>query len=249
MTRVVVLLPPSERKAAGGDRARRPGAFASLERDRARVRKALRRRDFDVGQLGVGPAATRSAMELNRAVDDAPCLPALWRYTGVLYEALDVAGAPAGLRAALDRDVVIVSGLWGAVRGDDPVPAYKLPIGARVPTLGRLAAWWRPRLTPVIGEHARGAVVWNLLPAAYAAAVGPLDGAAAVWTVRVVREAGGRRTVVGHDNKTVKGALARVLVDGQVRGPHGLDGWVGPGGYRVAGDAGGEVELVVRGDR
>lgn len=244
MTRVVVLLPPSERKASGGSGARCPGTFPSLERDRARVRKALRRRDFDPGQLGVGPAATRAAMVLNRAVDDAPCLPALFRYAGVLYEALDPASAPAPLRRALGRDVVVVSGLWGLVRGDDPVPAYKLPIGSVVPTLGRLAPWWRPRLTPVLAEHVRGAVVWNLLPAAYAAAVGPLEGAAAVWTVRVLRDVGGRRTVVGHDNKAVKGALTRTLVGDQVAGPGALDGWLGPAGYRVAGLADGRVELV-----
>lgn len=246
MTRLVVLLPPSERKAEGGDGPRRPGAFAALEPPRARVRKALRRRDFEPSVLGVGPGPQRAAMAQNRAVDAAPCLPALRRYTGVLYAALDHAGAPPALRRSLERDVVVVSGLWGLLRGDDPVPAYKLPIGAAVPTLGRLARWWRPRLTPVLAEHVRGAVVWNLLPAAYAAAVGPLDGAAAVWTLRVLREAAGHRAVVGHDNKTVKGALTRVLVADQLAGPEALDGWEGPGGYRVAGVTDGVVELVAR---
>jgi hypothetical protein len=245
VTRLVVLLPPSERKASGGDGARRPGAFPSLERDRLRVRKALRRRDFEASQqLGVGPAATQAAMALNRSVDDAPCLPALRRYTGVLYEALDHAGAPGPLQRTLLRDVVVVSGLWGLLRGDDPVPAYKLPIGASVPTLGRLAPWWRPRLTPVLAEHVRGAVVWNLLPAAYAAALGPLDGAEAVWTVRVLHDLAGRRTVVGHDNKAVKGALTRTLVAGQLTAPAALDGWVGPGDHRVDSVADRRVELV-----
>lgn len=245
MTRVVVLLPPSERKAVGGDDGRHPGAFPSLERDRQRVRKALRRRDFDASkQLGVGLAATRTAMALNRAVDGAPCLPALQRYTGVLYEALDHGRAPRSLQRALQRDVVVVSGLWGLLRGDDPVPAYKLPIGASVPTLGRLAPWWRPRLTPVLAAHVHGAVVWNLLPAAYAAALGPLEGAEAVWTVHVLRDTAGRRTVVGHDNKAVKGVLARELVAGQLTAPAALDGWVGPGDHRVDGVAEGRVELV-----
>lgn len=246
MTRIVVLLPPSERKAVGGDGgSRQPGTFPSLERDRQRVRKALRRRDFDAStQLGVGPEATRAAMVLNRSADDAPCLSALRRYTGVLYESLAYVEAPAPLQRALERDVVVVSGRWGLLRGDDPVPAYKLPIGATVPTLGRLASWWRPRLTPVLAEYVRGAVVWNLLPAAYAAALGPVDGAAAVWTIRVLRDTGGRRSVVGHDNKSVKGALARALVAAQMSGPDGLDGWLGPTGYRVTGVHGGQVELV-----
>ncbi len=245
MTRVVVLLPPSEGKAAGGDGERTPGAFPELERDRAKVRKALRRRDFQATtQLGVGPAYVKAAMADNRAVGTAATLPALRRYTGVLYDALDYPGRSAALRRRLDRDVVIVSGLWGIVRGDDPVPAYKLPIGATVPTIGKLATWWRPRLTPVLAEHVAGAVVWNLLPGAYAAAVGRLDTAAAVWTVRVTRDVGGTRSVVGHDNKAVKGALARTLVAEAVAAPNGLDGWTGPAGYRVDGVTDGQVELV-----
>ncbi len=234
MTRVVVLLPPSEGKAVGGDDRRTPGAFEALERHRLVVAKGLRRRDFHAAeQLKVGPAAAAQAMADNRLVLSAPTLPALRRYTGVLYDALDYPGRPAPLRRRLDAAVVVVSGLWGLLRGDDPVPAYKLPIGAVVPGAGRLATWWRPRLTPLLAEHVRGAVVWDLLPGAYAAAVGPLDTAHRVWRVRVEREAEGRRTVVGHDNKAVKGALAAAVVAGALTGPAGLDGWVGPAGYTV----------------
>ncbi len=247
MTRVLVLLPPSEGKAAGGAGERSPGAFAVLEAERAKVRRALRRRDFEAErQLHVGPAAARAATAVNRLVETAPVLPALRRYTGVLYGALDYPGQPAPLRRRLDRSVVVVSGLWGLLRGDDPVPAYKLPMGAAPPGLGRLAPWWRPRLTPVLADYVRGAVVWQLLPAAYAAAIGPLDTAAAIWTVRVERVVDGVRTVVGHDNKAVKGALAAALVAGSVRDPGALAGWVGPGGYRVEDVAAGRVGLVAR---
>lgn len=245
MTRLVVLLPPSERKAVDGGRPRTPGAFPALEPHREVVREGLQRSGFDaVAQLKVSAAAAATATAANRQVQTAPALPALRRYTGVLYDALDYPGQPAPLRRRLDRSVVVVSGLWGLLRGDDPVPAYKLPIGAAVPGLGRLARWWRPRLTPVLAQHVRGAVVWDLLPGAYAAAVGPLDGARAVWTVRVLRQAAGRRSVVGHDNKAVKGALTRALVSAGAIRPADLDGWEGPAGYRPGGVSGRTLTLV-----
>ena len=240
MTRIVVLLPPSEGKAAGGRGVRTPGAFAALEPSRLTVAKGLRRKDFSaVRELKVGAVAAAAAMVSNRAVLESPTLPALRRYTGVLFDALDYPGRPVPLRRRLDRAVVVVSGLWGLLRGDDPVPAYKLPIGAAVPGAGRLASWWRPRVTPLLAEHVAGAVVWNLLPGAYAAAVGPLPTARAVWTVRVERETAGRRTVVGHDNKAVKGALAAAVVEHRITWPDALAGWTGPGDYAVAGAADG----------
>ncbi|HEY5335923.1 MAG TPA: hypothetical protein VIJ71_07865, partial [Mycobacteriales bacterium] len=63
-------------------------------------------------------------------------------------------------------------------------------------------------------------------------------------TVRVLRDSAGRRTVVGHDNKAVKGALTRALVAEQVTGPEALDGWVGPGGHGIEGVTEGRIELV-----
>ena len=214
-------------------------------RDPAPVSAGLARRGFDAQrELKVGPAAAAAALAAHRELSTGPALPALRRYTGVLYQELDFPGQPAPLRRRLASSTVIVSGLWGLLRGDDPVPAYKLPIGASVPGVGRLAAWWRPRLTPVLAEYLTGAVVWNLLPGAYAAALGPLETARVVWTVRVVRDRDGRRSVVGHDNKAVKGALTRSVIERAATEPGALTDWTGPTGYRIESVTGGVIEVV-----
>jgi cytoplasmic iron level regulating protein YaaA (DUF328/UPF0246 family) len=249
MSRIVVLLPPSEGKAAGGDGPLfdpGSGAFSELGSARRKVAKALRRRDFDAAaELGVGGVTLVAAIAANRTIARASTMPALHRYTGVLYDALGYAGLPAAARRRLDRDVVIVSGLLGAVAGGDPVPPYKLPIGARVPELGRLVAFWKPRLAPVLTRHLADAVVWDLLPGAHASAV-PTALGRTRWKVAVFRERAGRRTSVSHDNKSVKGALARTLIAEQVEDPHALVGWEGPAGYRIDGVRDGTLELVTR---
>ena len=86
--------------------------------------------------LGVKGAALAAATEANRAVAEAPTVAAIERYTGVLYDALDPA-SPTAARRRLDRQVRIFSGLWGMVAPTDPVPDYKLKMGARLARTGR----------------------------------------------------------------------------------------------------------------
>ena len=93
-----------------------------------------------------------AATAANRAVAKAPTLPAIERYTGVLYDALDHRSLSAAHRRRLDASVVIFSGLWGAVMPADPIPDYKLKMGAALPPLGKLSTWWR---APAVGSSRR----------------------------------------------------------------------------------------------
>ena len=100
-----------------------------------------------------GQVATREeALALARAV---PLLPALARYSGVAFQALDAATLPPEAWA----QVFILSNLRGLVRGDEPVPPYKLKAGA----IPGLKAHWRKAL-PVRLETLPPGPVWELLP-------------------------------------------------------------------------------------
>lgn len=79
--------------------------------------------------------------------------------------------------------------------------------GWLVPGVGGLAALWRLVLWAELAA-ARGPVV-DLRSGAYAA----LARVPHALEVRVLRESGGRRTVVSHDNKWTKGRLARMLCE------------------------------------
>jgi hypothetical protein len=199
------------------------------------VRKALRHKDFDApGQLGVKGVALAAAIKVNRSIAASDTLPALRRYTGVLYDALGYEQLAEPLRDLLDEEVVIVSGLLGVVRGGDPVPDYKAPMGATLPGAGRLASFWKPYVTKALAAELRGAVVWDMLPGIHAAAA-PVTTAEVHWKVRVQRERSGRLTTVSHENKSIKGALARTIIAERIVEPAALYSWLGPGGYRVRG--------------
>lgn len=210
----VILLPPSEGKAPGGrGRPWRAGAAAipALDGARATVLDAL---------AGQGDDLT-----------GAPTRPAIARYTGVLYGELDWASLPSAAKALGTRTVLIASGLWGLSSPRDPLPYYRLKMGASLPPLGKLSTWWRPQLTAVLAERLAGRVVWDLLPNEHAAAWTP---AAVPMRRRVtVRFVDAQGRTVSHWNKLLKGALVRHLLTERPAGPEDLAGWVHPSGYRV----------------
>ena len=153
----LILLAPSEDKASGGRRGRLPESPAQRwvrERLVALAKtgspEALKKA-FDVKDLALDKARTE-ALALTGSV---PLLPALARYTGVAFQALDAASLPP---EAWSR-VFILSNLRGLVRGDEPVPPYKLKLGA----IPGLKGHWREALPEQSGQDPEGSL-WELLP-------------------------------------------------------------------------------------
>jgi len=228
----LLLLPPSEGKAAGGRRAGRPDSFAEgLAAPRAAVLaelgRVLRRPDTRrrTAVLGVrGELLDRALAATAELVDGtAPVLPAWRRYSGVVWAGLD----PATLNPTDRRRILVPSALYGLTTAADPVADYRLRFLVALGRLGRLSTYWRPTLTPVLAARARGRVVVDLLPAEHAHALdlADLDGSVRVLHVRFV-SADGRRAV-GHEAKSAKGRLARALLDDGLGAADGFEhhGW------------------------
>lgn len=243
---VLILLPPSEGKTS-------PDSGPSLDLSAllgAEQLTASRRRAMEVlarlsaspdaaDVLGLGPRSAADAA-LNVDLEHAPCAPAHELYTGVLYEAAGLAdrARAEAAREVLASSIVVVSGLWGAVRATDALPDHRLAMGTALPGLGRMSAFWKKPLAPVLDALADGVVV-DCRSAAYAAAWQPAAGVggagepqSCLITVRVVREApDGGRTVVSHHAKHTRGLLTGALVDALAGG---------------AVDRGGDAEAVAR---
>lgn len=211
----IILLPPSEGKADGG-RDSRPwspgsGSFGRSLGD-ARVDVCTRLasvRGGDAKLLGVKGELLERARRANASLVGSPSLPAWRRYTGVVWDHLDLESLPAATRTAVLKRIIIPSGLAGLVRADDPLPDYRLKMGARLGDLGLMAAWWRPDVTAALARAARSRVIIDLLTIEHRAA---FDWTALPTAVRIdlVAKAGG--VVGGHNAKAAKGRLARHLL-------------------------------------
>ena len=240
---MLVLLPPSEGKATGGRRA--PLDLAALSHPeltpvRARLVDAvqdLARRDLPALQSALGCSSEQAALDAD--LTTSPTLPALQRYTGVVYDNLGYASLTGGARRRANSTLLVCSALFGLLRPRDPVPAYRLSGGTALPGLGGLAALWRPAVEPLLAQER---LVVDLRSGAY-------QGLARVphaVVVRVLREQDGRRTTVSHDNKWTKGRLARALCVSGARSARD----VAELGRELADDVevqGRQVDLVLRG--
>ena len=223
---MLVLLPPSEGKTAPA--RGRPVALDRLSYSdrlgdaREPVLAALERlctQQPDTARevLGLTPGLVGEVAR-NASLRTAPAAPAASIYTGVLYDAFDLATLPPEARRRANRDVVVVSALWGAVRPGDRIPAYRLSMDVALPGVGPLASHWRPALDGVLPSAAGAGVVVDLRSATYAAAWRPAGAVAArTVAVRVSVERAGRRSVVSHMAKHHRGEVARHLVLSEAR--------------------------------
>jgi cytoplasmic iron level regulating protein YaaA (DUF328/UPF0246 family) len=245
---VLVLRPPSETKAPGGDGGPLDlGALSSPELTSVRTElvEALVKLADDVpasrAALGLSPAQD-DEIERNAALWTAPTLPALQRYTGVLYDALDVVTLTRAQRARADSRLAVGSALFGLARGSDRIPAYRLSAGSTLPGLPTLRSLWKPALSPVLGA-VEGLVV-DLRSGSYAS-LAPVPGAV---TLQVVSERpDGTRAVVSHFNKAHKGRVARLLAVSKAEPTDavGLRRLLRRAGLHVEHDGGTSMTLVV----
>lgn len=250
-TAPVILLPPSEGKAVGGTGKPLRIAnlsFAQLEQQRTTLRAALGaamkgKETARAKLLGVKGTALAAATQTNLELLASPTMPAIERYTGVLYDALDVASLTARDRKRLHKQVLLFSGLWGVLRPDDMIPDYKLKMGATLAPMGKLSTWWREPLTTALASFTSNAIVWNLLPKEHDNAWAPFSPAhasatpAEMFSVKFLDEGdpiNGERsfTTVNHWNKLLKGALVRFILETGADDPKALATFRHPEGYR-----------------
>lgn len=259
MGTVRILLPPSEGKAPGGsgpplrDPLGAAGPDDLLATTRLRMLTAVSRLCREEPALAVEllrlPAAVApAALAANVAALDAPTMPALDRFTGVLYDAFAVAALTRRARTVAEESVLVFDGAFGVLAGGEPVPDHRVPASAALPDLGGVAGLWRPVLTRLLPPRLDGELVVDLRSTDYAAMWRPAAGT--VVPVRVLVEQGSGTTVrhvVGSvPSKVGKGLLARALCSTRrhVRSPRDLVAVATAAGFRVLPGDGPTLDLL-----
>lgn len=251
---MLILLPPSESKRTGGAGKARLDLdslrFPELRHARGVTSMALAVLARDVSaedaakQLGIPPTLVHE-VAANAALFDSPLMPAIDRYTGVLYDALDAASLPSEARRHLGRTVAVHSAVFGPVGALDRIPDYRMSATSRLPGI-RLKQLWAPAVSAVLAV-ASGPVV-DLRSESYVA-LGPVTGVRddAAY-VRVMTEGDdGVRRALNHFNKHAKGMLVRAfaLDRPRIRSIAGFVDWARGAGFRMESAGDQEVRLLV----
>lgn len=213
-TDMLILLPPSETKAVGGDgKPLDIGGLSwpSLNPVRERIAEDLvalaADREASLAALKLGPKLA-GEVDANAELFGSPTMPALDRYTGVLYDALDAASLPPAARSRL----AVGSALFGVVSGEDWIPKYRLSGGSKLPlpdgAAPTMRARWGSAITDALSD---GGFTVDLRSGAYLN-LGKVPGSVRATVLTTEGK------VVSHFNKHHKGLLARALAEADAAG-------------------------------
>lgn len=209
MNTTIILIPPSEGKTPDG--TGKP--LKKLNEDAGEIYERLLKFKGDFSQLyGVKGKALESARLANAQLLEALTLPAVARYSGVVYNGIGYPKLSAEAQQFFNTHVRIVSALFGLLSPKDLIPDYKLKIEKL-----DAASYWKP----IIAKKLKGCWVIDLLPQTHQKAVAYESGVKVDFIV--VRN--GKSVPAGHQGKLIKGRFVRWLCEHAVTDPKTFSGF------------------------
>ncbi len=249
---MLVFLPPSETKRPGGtgsplawDGLSLPTLTPQREQVTAALVQLCADEETAARVLKLSPRQ-RGDIAQSAAMLSAPTMPAIERYTGVLFDAIGVEQLDDQARAWLGCSVMIQSAPFGPIGACDAIPAYRLAAGTSLPGLPALRRVWAEPVTAA-WEVAAPDFVLDMRSEAYVA-LGPVPPGITTRYVHVVTRAGdGEVRALNHFNKHAKGQLVGALARAGVAisGPEEFVAWAREAGFAVD-DDGVRLRLWVR---
>ena len=247
---MLILLPPSETKRLGGielpldlQNLTYP-SLGSKRRVLVRAVQSLAKHP-DAMMTALKLGRTQSGeVERNRLLSTSATMPAIDRYTGVVYDALDAANLSPRERDWAGRNVLVHSALFGPVGALDLLPAYRLSSDSRLPELA-LKKHWADAVGGVLADSE--GLLLDLRSNGYVA-LGPAPARPESLFLRVVTEtADGHTRALNHFNKKAKGSFTRALIRNgrSFASARELLEWAPEAGFELRPGAAGELDLVV----
>jgi len=142
----------------------------------------------------------------NQDIFNSKCVPAIERYTGVVYDHIDWSSLSKKSQEYMKQHIIIFSGLFGLLAPDTLIPDYKLKMN--VLSLKNL---WKP----IISESLEGEdIIFDLLPQVHRKAYTPTKN-----TIQIdfLVKKQGKTSAAGHFGKAVKGQFIRFLAQNQIK--------------------------------
>lgn len=200
-------------------------------------------RDDPAGAARVLKLGPKSLEELaNNRFTDAPVMPAIDRYTGVLYSATGVGDWTPDQRDWAADHVFIHSALFGIISSADEIPAYRLSYDTRLSGLS-LKDFWLGSLGRAITDMAAGDWILDARSAGYRD-LAPIPSDVPSYYLDVVSANGGK--ALNHFNKIHKGELVAALVFAMpdLKSPEDFLNWANAVGLKTVVDSS-RIVLVV----
>ena len=150
----------------------------------------------------------------NQAIFKEKCVPAIERYTGVVYENIGWSDLSKKAKEYMQDHILIFSGLFGMVEPLTLIPNYKLKMNVL-----SLQHHWRPILTETLNKEK---LIIDLLPQVHRKAYTPNKNVLKV-DFSVIKK--GKKVAAGHFGKAVKGQFIKYLAENNVKSKKDFNGF------------------------
>ena len=173
---LLILIPPSEGKNKQG--VDKPLSiynlsFSELNDYREKLIKnliSIMQTEFPPKLLGVKGIALEEAIFSNLSIYKSFTMPAISRYTGVMYDAINYGQLNDFQKSFFNQNVLIISGLFGILRPDDLIPNYKLKMSANLGSSSCANLWKKP-ITKLVSKIGDKKEIWDFLPIEHSKAI------------------------------------------------------------------------------
>lgn len=147
--------------------------------------------------------------------------PAVYTFDGDVYLGLDIYTLPLDKLDALQKQLRILSGLYGLLKPLDLIQAYRLEMGTKFPVgvKKNLPTFWKPKIAKVLNEEMQeGELLINLASNEYFAAIDTKTVKAEIITPQFKDFNKGEFKVISFLAKKARGMMARYIIDNDCRG-------------------------------
>jgi uncharacterized protein len=187
--------------------------WAALDPAREQVIRALqevsKEPEHAAKALKLGKKSIQEAAK-NLELWTSATMPALERYTGVLYDALDYSTLSEDAIKRAGEKLFIQSALFGLVPALEGIPDYRLSAGSKLPGLNLKNIWRNAHAA--VWPRLQGEVL-DMRSESYVE-LNPVPDAIKSYFVEVIDQSSGR--ALNHFNKKAKGAFTRAALENQL---------------------------------
>lgn len=216
---MLFLLPPSECKVEGGSPLTLDQValtFGGMQPARDLVLKKL----IEYSKTTAAKTKMRAEhLQQNLEVLSSPTMPAIDRYSGTLYDALQgrgLKGTPTEFNTLTNEErerakesVFVQSALFGLIPASNLIPNYRFSAGTKIQGFDLKKHW--PEAHNIIWKRLEGQQIIDLRSNAYAE-LAPIPEGFNALTVEVYDKASGK--AMNHFNKKAKGQFVRAYLQG-----------------------------------
>ncbi len=190
--KILYLLPPSEWKNPLGIKWAESLSFA-FEKPMHIAKNATER------DLKCKEKRYEEGIELNTHIEDSPILPAIERYSGVMYTAIGYDTMSKQAKTYFQNHFLILSGMYGILKPTDMIGNYKLPIETKW-----LKDFWGSQITETLNDMQVDVVV-DVLPKSYAKMIDWSELKAHIIRINFLHNRDWKLQKMTHGVKKVKG--------------------------------------------